>query len=108
MDYDFLYFKIISVTEDFIEVTVNKTNGQTSFVDRCAGQVIYWPEFLMSMHSVEFFPNSTEKICVRSFEASGEVNTPHQFMRVVQIKGDWMQVLLLDDNFKTSINALVC
>jgi len=31
MDYDVLYFKIISVTEDFIEVTVNKTNGQTSF-----------------------------------------------------------------------------
>ena len=101
LDYDRLYFKIISVTEDFIEVIVNSTNGQTSNVDRRAGQVIYWPEFLLSMHSVEFFPNSEEKVRVRSFENSGEVNTPHEFMRAVQIKDEWMQVLLLDGNFKT-------
>ncbi|MDP2692092.1 MAG: hypothetical protein Q8O88_00450 [bacterium] len=101
LDYDRLYFKIISVTEDFIEVIVNSTNGQTSYLDRRAGQVIYWPEFLLSMHSVEFFPNSKEKVRVRSFENSGEVNTPHEFMRAVQIKDEWMQVLLLDSNFKT-------
>ncbi len=101
LDYDKLYFKIISITEDFVEVIVNKTNGQTSYVDKHGGKVIYWPEFLLAMHSVEFFPNSKDKVHVRSFEDSGEVNTPHKFMRPVQIKGAWMQVLLLDSDFKT-------
>ncbi|MCB0464403.1 MAG: hypothetical protein KDC78_01835 [Aequorivita sp.] len=101
MDYDMLYFKIISVTEYFIEVTVNKTNGQTTYIDRRAGQVIYWPEFLLSMNSIEFPQGSKEKIRVRSFEASGEINIPHEFMRAIQIKDEWMQVLLLDGDFKT-------
>ena len=101
LDYDRLYFKVVSVSENFIEVVVNKTNGQTSYVDRRAGQLIYWPEFLLSMHSIEFLPNSKEKVHVRSFENSGEENTPHQFMRAIQIKGDWMKVLLLNSDFKT-------
>lgn len=101
LDYDRLYFRMLSITEDFIEVIVNSTNGQTSYVDRRAGQVIYWPEFLLSMHSVEFFHNSEEKVRVRSSENSGEVNIPHEFLRAVQIKDEWMQVLLLDNNFKT-------
>ena len=90
----------MSVSEDFIEVVVNKTNGQTSYVDRRAGRLIYWPEFLLSMHSVEFLPYSKEKVHECSFENSGKVNTPHQFMRAVQIKGDWMKVLLLNGDLK--------
>ncbi len=101
LDYGYLYFRIESVSEDFVEVIVNKTNGQTGYVDRRAGKVIYWPEVLLSLNSIEFFPNSKEKIRVRSFEASGEVNTPHEFMRAIQIKNNWIQVLLLDENFKT-------
>lgn len=101
LDYDRLYFKVVSVTEDFVEIIVNKTNGQTSYVNRRAGQLIYWPEFLLSMHSVEFLPNTKEKVHARSFETSGEVNTPHQFMKAIQIKGDWMKVLLLNSDFKT-------
>jgi hypothetical protein len=107
LDYDRLYFKVMSVSEDFIEVVVNKTNGQTSYVDRRAGRLIYWPEFLLSMHSVEFLSNSKEKVRERSFENSGEVNTPHQFMKAVQIKGDWMKVLLLNGNFKTVANGWI-
>lgn len=108
LDYDILYLSLVSVSEDFVEVIVNKTNGKTAYFDKRAGRIIYWPEFLLSMHSVEFprdlelKPTSKqEKIRVRAFEASGEVNTPHQFMRAIQIKGEWMQVLLLDTNFKT-------
>lgn len=107
LDYDRLYFKVMSVSEDFIEVVVNKTNGQTSYVDRRAGRLIYWPEFLLSMHSVEFLPYSKEKVHERSFENSGKVNTPHQFMRAAQIKGDWMKVLLLNGDFKTVANGWI-
>lgn len=100
LDYDRLYFKIESVTEEFVEVVVNATNDQTSYVPRKAGNVIYWPEFLLSMHSVEFLPESKEVIRNRPFTASGVDNTKYQFMRPIKIKNEWMEVLLLNDGFK--------
>jgi len=101
LDYGFFYFKIQSVSEDFVEVITNKINGQTSYVDKRAGKAIYWPEVLLRMNSVEFSKGLNEKIRIRAFEASGEVNIPHQYMRAIQVKGEWLQVLLLDGGFIT-------
>lgn len=100
LDYDMLYFKIESVTEEFAEVIVNTTNGQTSYVHKPSGKIIYWPEFLLNVNSVEFYPNSKEKVRARPFKASGEINTPHQFMKPIKIQGEWAEVLLLNSDFK--------
>jgi len=101
LDYDILYFRIKSITQEFVEVTVNTTNGQTSYVNRSDGKVAFWGDFLMRMNSVEFYPNSNEKVRDRPFSSSGVSNTPYEFMRAVRIQNDWMQVLLLDGDFKT-------
>lgn len=104
LDYGMLYFSLVSISEDFVEVIINETNGKTSYLNKRAGNVIYWSDFLLSMHSIEFLrevSGKQEKIRVRPFEASGEVNIPHQFMRALQIKGEWIQVLLLDTNFNS-------
>jgi hypothetical protein len=100
LDYDRLYFKIESLTQEFAEVVVNQQTGKTSFVSRNAGNVIYWPDFLMSMHSVEFYPESREKVRARAFAGSSEIRTAYEFMRPLKVKGDWMEVLLMDDDFK--------
>ena len=34
LDYDILYFRIVSVSDSFVEVIVNETNGQTAYIDR--------------------------------------------------------------------------
>lgn len=107
IDYDILYFRIISISEDFIEVIVNTTNNQTSFVSRYAGKITYWPEFLLSVNSVDFNEISDKKVRVRDFDASSEVNIPYQFMRPIQIKGDWAKVILLDDNLKKMGNGWI-
>ena len=99
LDYDMLYFKIQSITEEFVEVLVNHHNGQTSFVNRRAGRVAYWPEFLLSVHSVEFYPNSEEKVRNRPFEASGVNNAAYEFMKPIRIKGEWMEVILMDSGY---------
>lgn len=99
LDYDLLYFRIKSVTEDFAEVIVNKQTNQSSFVSRMSGKIIYWPDFFLSVNSVEFYPDTNEKIHVRPFLASSTTNLNHQFMRPVKISGDWMEVLLLNSNF---------
>jgi len=100
LDYDMLYFKIESVPEEFVEVVVNAQNNQTSYVDKRTGNVVYWPEFLLGVNSVEFPQESTEKVRARPFEASGAINTPHQFMKPIKIKGDWAEALLLNTDFK--------
>ncbi|WOD43852.1 hypothetical protein [Hwangdonia lutea] len=100
LDYDMLYFKVQSISHDFIEVTVNTTNNQTSFVDRYAGKLMYWPEFLLGINSVEFPNPENHNIYARPFDAAGTINTPYSFMRPLKVTDEWMYVALLDDDFK--------
>lgn len=100
MDYDLLYFKIESLTEEFVEVVVNSTNQQTAYVSKYAGETIFWPEFLLGVNTLEFRQNSNRKVRARPFAHASEINTPYQFMKPLKIKGDWAEALLLDENFK--------
>lgn len=100
MDYDLLYFSVVSVAEEFVEIIGNETNQQTTFVAKQDGKVIYWPEFLLSIHSVEFLPESNQTVYARDFNTASSIATPFQYMRPLQIKEDWMKVLLLDSDFK--------
>lgn len=100
LDYDMLYFKVKSVSRDFIEVVVNATNNQTSFVDIYAGKLLYWPEFLLSVHSVEFLEPSRQKVYARPFDAAGTIATPYSFFRPIKIENEWMYVELQDNGFK--------
>lgn len=107
LDYDMLYFKVQSISHDFIEVVVNTTTNQTAFVDRYAGKLQYWPEFLLGVHSVEFLDTSTQIVHARSFEASGVIGTPFSFMKPTKIMHNWMHVELLNDNFDTVANGWI-
>lgn len=98
LDYDVMYFKVIGITQDFLEVIVNTTNQQTAYVDRRAGQLLYWPDFFNSMHSVEFI--NDQKVFARPFDYAGTVSTGFSFMRPVRIKQDWMEVILIDNAFE--------
>jgi hypothetical protein len=100
LDYDMLYFKIESVTQEFAELIVNARNNQTSYVSRRSGNIVYWPDFLLGVNSVEFYPDSKEKVQVRPFKVSATTNVAHQYMRPIRIKGEWMEVLLLNSGFQ--------
>ncbi|MFD1614305.1 hypothetical protein ACFR98_04305 [Gelatiniphilus marinus] len=99
LDYDMLYFKVQSISHDFIEVTVNTTNNQTRFVDRYAGKLMYWPEFLLVINSVKFPNPEKHNIYTRPFEEAGTTKTPYSFLRPIKIKDEWMYVALLDYDF---------
>lgn len=101
LDYDLLYFRIKSISQDVAEVVVNDTNGRTSFVDRKDGEIRYWPDFLLGVNSVEFLPDSNEKVRARPFESAETVTSLFEFMRPLRIQNDWMQVLLVDGDFET-------
>jgi len=100
MDYDMLYFKVQTLSHDFLEVTVNTTTNQTAFVDRYAGQLRYWPEFLLGVHSVEF-PNPEQSyIYVKPLDHAGQVAITYSFMKPLRIKNEWMYVELQNENFQ--------
>ncbi len=101
LDYDMLYFRVQSIGRDFIEITSNKLTQRIAYVSRSAGKVIYWPDFLLSINTVEFIEGKQQVIRYKPFHHAGEVNTEFQFMNPIFIKNNWMLVLLVDDNYRT-------
>ncbi len=100
LDYGILYFKVKSVGRDFTEVIVNTTKNQTAFVDRNAGKMQYWPEFLLGVHSVEFPDPSKHKVYARPFDYAGTIKTLYSFLRPIKIENEWMYVELQGSDFK--------
>jgi hypothetical protein len=99
LDYDMLYFKVKSVGRDFVEVVGNTTTNRTTFANRFDGKLIYWPEFLLGVHSVEFPPGSKRAVRIKPLENASEDTTPFQFMRPILIRRNWMQVELQNADF---------
>ncbi|PNQ75293.1 hypothetical protein C1T31_03940 [Hanstruepera neustonica] len=102
LDYDMLYFKVVSVSEDFLEVIVNTSTLQTAYIDKQSGVFKYWPEFLLSVNSVEFIGQNSQKVHVKPLDGAGFVNTNHSFMKPLKVKQSWMYVLLLNNEFETT------
>ena len=83
LDYDIFYLKILSVSGNFAEVILNNTTQQTGYVDRGAGEIIYWPDFLLKVFSVEFIPGQEQTIRFKPLDHSAEINTPFTIMKPV-------------------------
>ncbi|TAH40395.1 MAG: hypothetical protein EYC69_11325 [Bacteroidetes bacterium] len=100
MDYDILLIKILSMTKDFVEVIVNTSTGKTVFVKKSEGTIRFWPEFLLTIHSVEFLSETEHPVFVKPVDYAAEVNYKYEIMHPVMINDTWMQVELLDEEYK--------
>ncbi|WP_178987006.1 hypothetical protein [Winogradskyella schleiferi] len=101
LDYDILYFKVVSVSQDFLEIVVNSKTQQTAYVNKQAGEFQFWQAFLLSVNSVEFAKPDIQNIYIKPLSNSGMVNQPYSFMKPLKVKQSWMHVHLLNDAFKT-------
>jgi hypothetical protein len=100
LDYEILYFRIQSISHDFIELTVNKFDQRIAYADRFAGKILYWQDFLLSVSSVEFIEPQKNKIYYKPFLHAGEVKVQYELMKPEVIKGSWMKVSLYNENYK--------
>lgn len=96
LDYDILYLKVTGISGDFAEVIVNSLTQQKVWVDRRAGKLLFWPEFLLSVYSVEFPDGAPQTVRVKPLSYAGKVTTDFDFMKPVFVRDKWMQVNLLD------------
>ena len=102
LDYDILYFRIHALGTDFAEVVVNAANGNTRYIDLRQGKILLWPEFLLSVSTVAFVPNSFQQIKIKPLEHASTVKSNFSFMRPVLVKEEWLLVRLLDSDFKAT------
>ncbi len=100
LDYGILYFKVLAISADFIEVETNKNDGRSSFVSRETGKLMLWPEFLLKVSSVEFQEGARHTVHIKALESSSTVNATFDFMKPVLIRDDWMKVILYTEDFE--------
>jgi len=100
LDYDILYIRVISIQSDFIEVLVNESNGQTSYMDRSKNKLYLWPEFLLTINSVDPVNHENNPVRVKPLSHAGLVSNQHYaFLKPIRISNQWIQVEMLDDAF---------
>ena len=107
LDYDLLYFKVISVTDDFVELLVNTQTNQTAFANKRAGNIHYWPDFLLSVHSVELINPEMNFIHIKPLKHSAQISQEYTFLSPIRIRNDWMEVELLNDDLKVIENGWI-
>ncbi len=99
LDYGFMFFKVVTVYSGFIEIEVNVENGRTSFVSSGSGTLKYWPDFLLSVHSIEFLQPETQKIKIKPMDHASDVLIPYSIMQPKAVQHDWILIELLDNNY---------
>ena len=100
LDYDILYFRVQTLGPEFIEITVNTVTQNTAYIDRFAGKIILWPEFLLKVYSIEMLPENPQTIKIKPLENAGEVLSEYEFLQPISIKNEWIQVELQDKDLK--------
>lgn len=99
LDYGIFIFKVLGVGHDFLKVEANKQTGQISYLDKTKGDFISWPEFFLTINSVEFIEKNRQTVHVKPLEYAGEVSAKFDFMLPLLIEEDWMFVKLVNDGF---------
>ena len=99
LDYDVLYLRTVTIHGEFIEVVVNEASRITTWVDRSAGRLIYWPDFLLTMNSVKQLRPGDNPVKIKPLEHASLVSTEYTFLRPTAIRQQWLQVELTDKNF---------
>lgn len=101
LDYDVLWLRVVSIQPDFLEVVVNEHTDRTAFVDRYQCDLLFWPEFLLSIHSVEALDRAENPVRVKPLDNAGLVHTPYTFLKPRKITDEWVYVELLTNDLQS-------
>lgn len=98
MDYGIMFVKIKTVHRHSLEVEVNKETGRTALISKTNGRVVFWPEFLVSVYSIELKDKNLQKIRVKPLDYAGEVKDSYTILKPVAIRDNWIHVHLMDND----------
>lgn len=98
LDYDLLMFKVISVTQDFLEIEVNKNSDKKLNVIKSSGIFYTWSEFFLHVNSVEFINSKSQNVYLKPLENSSKIKENFQFMKPLKVRHKWMYVSLIENH----------
>ncbi len=101
LDYDWLMLKVLTSGKHMLEVEVNKETGQSVLIDKFSGHLIYWPEFILNINSVEILDAFPQKVLVKPLENASINTRPYDFLQPIAVRGDWLKVKLTDKDFSS-------
>jgi len=99
-DYNICLLKLVSLSRDWVELEINKSNQSRLWVPRAQGKVLLWPDFLMTVHSIEALPDSELVVRIKALSHASIVSTDYDFLRVIAVRDQWAKVELLTDDMK--------
>jgi len=100
LDYDILYFKLLTMNRDWVQVELNKQTRQSAWMSRSDVSVLLWPEFLLNVFSIENLDSKNNLLRVRPLPYASEVIAKeYEFLVPVMIKDSWLKVNLVDKDF---------
>lgn len=93
LDYDILNMRVITYSQNWIEVVVNNHTGQTAWIDRHAAVYSEWSTFLAQVVAVEVIDVKTNPIRIKPIDHTSILaQVPGAQLRPLAIKGEWLLV----------------
>lgn len=95
-----VYLKVIAVGREFVVVEGNSQNGQKVRIKKQGGELLYWPDFLLSTNSIDFLNAQAQVPKIKPFHEASDVNTAFEYMAILEIQGEWALVELKDKGLR--------
>lgn len=99
LDYGILYFKIMQIGKDYILLEGNSSTKNTYFVSKWSGDIIFWPEFILSTFMLEFPEGKVQPVRIKPLDNASVVQNPTNNMRAISVQDFWVEVEILDDQW---------
>lgn len=93
LDYGIFTFRVVTYSQNWLEVIVNNTNGLTRWIDRQAVDYKEWGTYLTEIVAVEVIDVEKNPIRTKPQDNAGILaQVPGAQLRPIAVKGDWMMV----------------
>ncbi len=93
MDYDVFMFKVMAITQNRIQVEVNKQLGKKLWLNLSDVSFMYWPKFILNANSIEAIDSEANPVKIKPLDhattLSSQGNTP---LRPLAVTNEWVLV----------------
>jgi hypothetical protein len=70
------------------------------WVEKAKGEFMYWPDFLMQVHSVELKQENITGLRVKPLDHAAVTSQQYSCLHPIALRQEWMKVELLSDDYR--------
>jgi hypothetical protein len=96
MDYELFVLRALTLTADWVEVVGNSTTGETWWIARSDVHFVSWPQYLLSVTSVETLDAEENPVRYRPHDEAGVLSSSWAPLPPLAVQGDWLRVATIN------------